>query len=779
MRFILRNEHTAPLLLWPATVGLVLMGSVSLQARLQDTAIADTPVAAVTGTVVDGDGLPVSGALVVARGTPGGLERLAETTSTGAYRIALPAGTYAVTAFKTGFTVDPVTVDVPTNVSLRLALRPAPVIEEVRVQSASRQDELRDTLNSRVDVVTRERMDEGAALTVADALQEMPGVLTRRGSETAGAAGQQIQGIDSRQVLVLVDGQPIVGARGVKRGAAINLDRQSTGRLDRVEVVKGASSALYGSDAIGGVINLITRQPTAALDLGGALSFGNFGDRNTRAEAGTMRGGRSAFFTIERREHDGFDLTPTTFDTTGAPTQRTDGLAKVRVQVAPDIAVQALATGYVSGTQGRSIGELGSQSDDIDEDALNAGVAVDWRARPLTTVQARAYHARYDETSAGTLASGAPLPPGALYERLTKIDVSASHVLGTRHQLQGGAEWWHNTYDGINRLRDDRAQQVSTAVAWAQQRLSLGSRVTTTAGVRVDSHSVFGTAVSPKLAAQVRVTDTVRARASYGEGFRAPDIGQLYYRFLNPTNIYQVIGNPNLRPESARSYQAGAEYVSRARRVRVGANLFRNDVHDLIEPVSLGFVATPAQLQALIAREGVDASFSPTLGRLLLMYRNIAHARTEGVEADGEMALSPSWSLGGAYTALLAVDRATGLDLTNRHAHQGHVRVAWRSPRLGLRANVRGTFFSSWIAARATANGMVTDTRARGFALWDAYLSRGFGQAITAFAAVNNLADSQDPNSGVIAATGAAAPIYRPDVGRTFRVGLRLHWTRN
>jgi outer membrane cobalamin receptor len=93
-------------------------------------------------------------------------------------------------------------------------LTPAAVVEQLTVVSASRQEELRDTLNTGVDVITRSRIEAaGAQETVAEILREVPGVVTRRGSETAGAAGEQIQGIDSRQVLVLLDGQPIVGAR--------------------------------------------------------------------------------------------------------------------------------------------------------------------------------------------------------------------------------------------------------------------------------------------------------------------------------------------------------------------------------------------------------------------------------------------------------------------------------------------------------------------------------------------------------------------------------------
>jgi outer membrane cobalamin receptor len=92
----------------------------------------------------------------------------------------------------------------------------------------------------------------------------------------------------------------------------------------------------------------------------------------------------------------------------------------------------------------------------------------------------------------------------------------------------------------------------------------------------------------------------------------------LYYRFLSPSNFYQVIGNPKLKPEYAHSWQVGGELSTPGRRVRVGVNAFRNDVRDLIESVSLGFVATPQQLADLLAREGLDSSFRPALGRLLL-----------------------------------------------------------------------------------------------------------------------------------------------------------------
>jgi outer membrane receptor for ferrienterochelin and colicins len=339
--------------------------------------------------------------------------------------------------------------------------------------------------------------------------------------------------------------------------------------------------------------------------------------------------------------------------------------------------------------------------------------------------------------------------------------------------LQAGVEYWDNRYAGINRLAFDEVS-ASTTVGWAQHRTTIGSRLTMTVGVRVDHHSAFGTAVSPKVAGNVQIVDGLHARASYGGGFRAPDLGQLYYRFLNPSNIYQVIGNPELEPEYAKSLQVGADWLSPTRRARVGVNFFRNDVDDLIESVSLGMVVTPAQLNAILVREGLDPTFRPVLGRLLFTYKNVNDALTRGAEVDGELAITRQVSVAGAYTYLQALDAANDRNLTGRHPHQGHVRVSWHSERIGLRANLRATAYSSWIAARAGT----TDTVAPGFTLWDFFTSQRLPASFIAFAAIENVTDNQDPNTGVVGPTGTPAPIYRPDVGRTVRFGVRWAWSK-
>ena len=726
---------------------------------------------AATGVVRDLSGAVIPRPTVVIRQEAGGLERVVAADAAGAFALPpLPPGTYAVTVSAPGFAAVTQSLAVPQTTALSFTLTPAPVLEEVTVVSASRQQELRDTLNTRVDVVTRSRIEEsGGHETVGELLREVPGVVTRRGSETAGSAGEQIQGIDSRQVLVLIDGQPIVGARGIKRGGVLNLDRQSSGRLERVEVVKGAASTLYGSEAIGGVINLITRAPASPFETALSVSGGNFGLVSSRVDAGFKRGATFGLLSGERHQHDGFDLTPSTFDTTGAPYRRYDGLAKLQRQIGDAFHLGGLVTGYRNVTGGRSVGELGPQEDDIEDHALTGNVTARW-FRASTGLEARGYVSHFKETANALLAPprATPAPPASLEERLHKVDLTLTQTVGGRQLLQAGVEWARDRYDGVNRLRDEATgHEADSLVAWAQHRWSVTNWLTTTVGARVDRRYQYETAVSPKVAASARVSDNLQARVSYGRGFRAPDLGQLYYRFLSPSNFYQVIGNPALAPEHAHSWQAGGDYALPGRRARLGVNVFRNDVTDLIESVSVGFAATPGQLAALLAREGLDPSFRPALGRPLLTYRNIVDVTTQGVEVDGEAALTKALSVGGAYTYLSARDANTDRDLTGRHRHHGHARVSW-APVSGFRASLRGTFFSSWIAARATLpGGGVQDTTAPRFALWDAFLSQRLPGGFSAFLNIENMADSQDPN------TGTTSAIYRPEAGRTVRVGVQ------
>jgi outer membrane receptor for ferrienterochelin and colicins len=557
---------------------------------------------------VNGAALP--GATITVRNLTTGLERVIAADASGNFSLAGSRNDrYKLIAAIDGFAPETKIIEGDSG-AIDFRLAPSGVSGRITVISGSRQEELRESLDTKVDVVGRNRIRDTGYESVAEVLQELPGVLTRRGtaSGNSGSGGEQIQGIDSRQVLVLFDGQPVIGARGVKSGV-LNLDRQSIGALESIEVVKGASSALYGSDAIGGVINQISRDPKAPIELSLISSGGSQGRADYRGDIGFGGEKFTALFSGERHKQNPFDLTPTTYDTTGAGYGRSDGYAKLKYRFTPDFSLSGWARNYWNEARGRSRGELGNQESITDEDLQSYNLQGDWTINNRVTAQARGYLSRFDEIGKSWLSAPTAqypdgrLPDGNLFERYGKVDGSVSAILGEHQLLQAGAEWTTDRYRGVNRLADDRGHQMDTASFFAQDKISLGNRVTATLGARFDHNSIFGDAFSPKAGVNVRVTDQVRARFSYGRGFRAPDLGQLFYRFLNPTNLYQVIGNPDLRPEKAHSLQFGGEFTSRNRRARLGLNLFYNDVDNLIDSVSLGFIANEQQLQAVAAQE--------------------------------------------------------------------------------------------------------------------------------------------------------------------------------
>ena len=250
-----------------SAVLLLLIGSI-LPLTAQQAA-AQSNVTGVAGVVRDPSGGAIPRSTIAIRHESSRLDQVIEGGQDGGFVVPrLTPGRYVVTVSAPGFASATRTIDVPAAEALSLTLSPAPIVEQVTVVSASRQEELRDTLNTRVDVITRSRIEEVAAARKPSARSCARCRAWSRGAGRRRPAprASRFRGSIPVRSWCCIDGQPIVGARGIKRGGVLNLDRQSTARLERVEIVKGAASALYGSEALGGVINLITREPSSPFE---------------------------------------------------------------------------------------------------------------------------------------------------------------------------------------------------------------------------------------------------------------------------------------------------------------------------------------------------------------------------------------------------------------------------------------------------------------------------------------------------------------------------------
>ena len=720
---------------------------------------------ALEGSVTDISGALVPGAAVFVRDLATGLEVSYRADARGAFLVDTKPGRYRVTAAADGFQAASRTVELATEDRPALVLELSPtVLSQSIVVTGSREEELREDSVVRVELIARSQLRDSGYERVSDILSEEPGIVTRTSRSPGRRAGTQIQGIDSRQSLVLLDGFPVVGARGVKSGI-LNLNRQSTNRLERVEVVKGASSALYGSDAIGGVINMITRDPRQRFDSNVSTSAASFGGVDLRADAGFLIDRWSGFFGAERHKSNPYDLTPGTVDTTGPGYRRYDYIAKLNRDFSERLKLGILANAFDNRERGVYSGAGGAQTTTTNDSAQNYGLTLSSSLSDLTQVQLRGYFGKYDESSAVDISS-VPGPVNAranLNERLYRFDAVLSQVIGDRQLLQGGVDWTGNEYRGYNRLLgDNEGQSIRMTDAWFQDRIQAHPRLSLTIGGRLANHSVYGTRMVPRIGLLLRATSSTRLRASFGQGFRAPDIGQLYYRFLTPSGLYQIIGNPTLSPESSSTAQLGVD--TGFRRLRFSATYFRNDIKNLIQTELLGRPRTPDQLRQIMSAFGVDPSFSPGINRFFYFYRNLENVYTTGLEGKLEWRLSNGFALTSGYTYLDARDKQTGGFLSHRHKHHGNFRLWWSTDRFGgLRTNLRGTYLGRCpiVGRRAT---LIAD----GYQLWDWYVAKPLQSGLEVYGAVDNMFGSIDSNL-----SGPEPVFYRADPGRTFRIGLR------
>jgi outer membrane receptor for ferrienterochelin and colicins len=747
------------------------------------------------GRVVDPHGLAVADAEVTARSVLSGASRTLKTAPDGTFSFTgLANGAYAVSATATNLTVDAKRIEVTREESadageLRLSLVQG---GEQIVVSGSRLNEEVEEAPTKVIVVTKDEIQNTAFERVGDVLNEVPGVVTRAQSFGVGlVGGEQIDGMDSKETLVLLDGLPFVGARGINEGY-IDLNQQDVGKIERVEVVKGAASALYGSDALGGVINLVTKEPTNPIEAQATVSGGSLGEVDTRLLLGGQYRGLTGLLDVEHHGRDAYSLIPGDPTTVGAYENRQDLLFKARYAFNPRAAIGFTSSAYAGHDHGLG-STLGFDPNDpnnftesptalrSNDSTQTYAVTGDFAPTNSTSLQARFFTSKYNENSASALfdsngQEGSQFDQGNLAEDYRRADVTVGQQWGRYQFIQGGYEWVRDFYRGDNRIvGGNTGQEQRTNDLWIQDRIQPFSRLLITLGARYQNNSSYGNHAVPKVGLNYRLSNHITLRGSFGQGFRAPNLGELYYHLLHLEYGYQVIGNPTLQPETSQSYSAGATYAQG--RYTLSVNMFRNNLRNLINNVLVcdatsGQDCSGSALTQLLSQYGVPSSFDyDSTGAALFTFinLNVDRAYTEGFDVDGRVALRPNLVFTGAYTFLEAVDATDHQWLTNRNRHQGHIKLEYAKPRLGLVANIRGTFFSSWATGATNADG--TPDNAFGYQIWSLYGSKELRWGVRAFGAIDNLADSRDPK------LNDPQPSFdRPDYGRTFRIGLQYNF---
>jgi outer membrane receptor for ferrienterochelin and colicins len=600
------------------------------------------------------------------------------------------------------------------------ATRTARPLEEVPVQT---------------EVVEASEIEAVGARTIAEALPYWIGL-----EVVPGLAGEtiQLQGVDAGGVLVLVDGQEVIG----KIGGAVDLGNLLTADVERIEIVKGAASAVYGSDALGGVVNILTRRARQPFTASVEQRLESLGGLTTVATAGGRRGSWNGFATAERLSRDSYDLTPADPSTTGSAFTRFGATARAGYETAGGAGLSLSTRYYDDDALDVTAGRRGLFDDRVDDRRWQTMLEARVRPGNADTLALRGHVTRYSHLFERTARAGGVPVPDLTHESLSEVELQYDRPLGSRHLLTAGAEV-ERTAMTSDRIAGGR-RSATASVGFLQDEWFVGPAVRLLVGVRYDRHSAFGSALSPKVGLLVRPSDRVRLRASFGEGFKAPEFKDLYVAFGNRAAGYQVVGNPDLRPETSRSVNGGLEIDSPARRVRLSLAGFHHRIDDLIDTLPAGR--------------------DPVTGLLTFRTANIGAARTQGVEA--ELALAPWEAIQGAvgYGWLDAVDRATGEPLPLRARHTIKTRAFAVVP--GTRTGVAILFRRLGRRAFADTSG---DGRIDDFApavsLVDARLVQPIRGGIELFVGAENLGGASDAR-------------YFPSPGRRVYAGATWRYAR-
>ena len=524
------------------------------------------------------------------------------------------------------------------------------------------------------EVISRKNLEAMGVNHLGDVLSLTGGLHV---TQSYAGSSVALQGLDEKHTLVLIDGDRILG----EKDGATDLSRINIEQIERVEIVRGAASALYGADALGGVVNIITRQTPKALKASTKLGYGSDSGR----EATAMIGGGVERYRLSLTggvyQMPAYDLTPNDNNQTTHGSEMTDWHIDTKNEWRPAPRLKLTLGGRYENRSRVAVEERdnGRIFDRQQKgDFYDANLKMKYRTESSTRVSAslRASYLRdqfllnqrssdredsYENSELwlyqASLQSDVPLPNNNLLS--VGLDGIAETISSPRVSV------------GEYCSPDSMAQSCQAA---ERQRVAIFAQdsftpltdpyLTIVVGTRTELASNFGVQNVPRLAVRLDPVDQLKLRVSVGKGYRAPTFKELYLRFDNPSVGYTVRGNPNLSPERSLSYQASADWKPIAP-LNLNVSAFRNEVVDLINY---------EQLASATAMNELDR----------YQLTNISSAYTQGVQTELRVRMTARIEASAGYQWLDTRDNEQERPLMNRAEHQAHGHIQVTHPSSGL-----------------------------------------------------------------------------------------------
>jgi outer membrane receptor for ferrienterochelin and colicins len=643
-----------------------------------------------------------------------------------------------------------------------------------------------------VTVISNDEIFHQSAVRLSDILSEQVGLFIMQDH----GSGVQMQGLDPDYVLILIDGEPVTG----KQAGAIDLSRFSVGNIQQIEIVKGPSSSLYGSDALAGVINIITKKPILNTGFRLSAKYGTFNTTELNGSFEHKREKLGIYLFADRTSSSGYDFTPQSLSKTAPGYYTYTASPKITFKLGKQTDLTAEGRFYSeviknvyeirSATRQYLINDRSTVND------FSAGLKLSRRFGNMVDLTGSFYFAGYYNNDNNVYADNGSVYSDITFRQYYNKAEFLSHLYLLKNNIQTFGGGIINESVNADYIKDGR-KSANTFYAFLQNEFKPGTRLSFIAGARFDSGKDYESRFSPKISAMYKPINWLTLKASAGSGYKAPSFQQLYLDWNNPIAGYSVYGVANfqegfqklletgqiaeilidpsgvgtIKPEISNAFNAAVE-LNPYKWGGFKINFFRNDIENLIDVVQ-------------VARK--------TNGQSVFTYFNLNKVYTQGFESELNIKLPFGLSFSAGYQYLEAYDKealelirqgkilkvgSTGVirpvqeveygGLFGRSKHSGVFKLSYQNDAFGFGMNLRAIVRSRYGYADLNSNGILDNNNEYipGYAMFNSSITKNFGSLITVQAGVDNILDRTDPK---------LMPEYP---GRTFFVGIRLDYQK-
>jgi vitamin B12 transporter len=587
----------------------------------------------------------------------------------------------------------------------------------ITVIGATRVPTPEDQLGTSVTVITGDQIEQKQLRTLPEVLQDVPGLSVVQNGSPGGTASVFMRGTSANHTKVLVDGIDVSDPSSTD--GSFDFSQLLASEIDRVEVLRGPQSGLYGSDAIGGVINIITKTGSGSPRATASVEGGSYGTLNQTAGISGSQARFNYNANISHYRTTNTRVTPSDLVPPGRPlnddfydnrTYATKLGAELTENLDVTLVARYIDTDLRATSDDLIAGPEAIRSNNDDHELFTRGTAhltlFDGLFDQTVGYGYTNYRRRIFDPNEATLAFGND--PGYFRGTRTKLDYQGNVRVMAGQIVIFGAEHERNTINDSS----PATGAYSNNAGFVQLQSNFGERLFNTASLRYDSNSQFGGKTTYRIAPAIVVPETdTTFRGSVGTGFKAPTLDQLFDSFP----AFGFFANPGLVPETSFGWDAGVEQKFLARRASVGATYFHNDIKDLID-------------------------FNDTFTTLI----NVGEATTYGIESF--VAYKP-WdvlSVRADYTYTMARNDIAGATLSRRPRHKASFNATWQ---VTERASFSGTVLYTGPWVDSNRSGTMAGLVASRYTIVNIAGSYDLGHGVAAFARIDNLTDRryQDP----------------------------------